>query len=98
MLTDVIDLLNHHGAKLVTGIGDTPQVWDHRIISGAQVTSGEYARFVRRDGLANNHRSAAASTLCVVSQMALARETILCHVGGMRAEVQSVLERLVPQA
>ena len=70
VLPHVIDLMNHHGAVFVAGIGDAAEMRDHRIVPVAEVAAGENAGGVGGDRLAHDHRRAAPGTLAVVAQVA----------------------------
>jgi hypothetical protein len=97
MLPDVIDLVNHHRAVVVASIGDAAKVGNHCVVRVAKVATGEDAGGVGGDRLADDHRGAAPGALGVIAQVALTGQAGLCHVGGVGAEIEPVLEGLVTQ-
>ena len=97
MLTDVINLLDHHRAVLVAGLGDEPKGRHDGVVLMTEVAPREHRGGVSGHRLDDDHRGAAGGALAVVAEMARAGQTLLGHVGGVRAEIEAVLERLVPQ-
>jgi len=41
MRADVVELLDHHRAVLMAGVGDAAKVRDHAVVAVAEVASGE---------------------------------------------------------
>lgn len=94
----VIDLVNHHAAVCVAGIGDAAEMRDHRIVPVAEVAAGENAGGVNGDRLAHDHRRPAPGTFAVVPQVAFARQPVFGHVGRVGAEIEPVAKCFVAQA
>ena len=96
MLTDVIQLLNHDGAVLVTTVGDFPKVRDDRVVAVPEIASRQNRIAVNRNGFNHNHRGATDRPFQVVAVVARDRQTVHRHIGGVSAEVKPVLQCLVP--
>ena len=90
---DVVELLDHHRAVLVAGIGDPAKVRDHAVVAVAEVAPGKHRGAVDRHRFDHDHRRPAQGPLDVVAEVAFGGEALGAHVGGMGAEVQAMLER-----
>ena len=97
MGADVIELLDHHRAMLMAGVGDAPEVFDDAVVAMPKVTAREHRGAVHRHRLDHDHRGPANRTLPVVAEMALHGQPLDAHVGGVRAEVEAVREGLAPE-
>jgi hypothetical protein len=69
MLSDVVELMNHDRAVFVTRFGETPEVWDHGIVTVAEVAPGEDSGTVYGDRLTHDHRSSSARAFGVVTEV-----------------------------
>ena len=97
MGADVIHLMDHHRAVLMAGIGDAPEMGNDRVAFGQEIAPGQHRGLMDRRGLDDDHRRAAAGPLAVIAEVALRRQPLDAHIGGMGAEVEAVLQRLVAQ-
>ena len=91
---NMVELLDHHRPVLVAGVGDAAEVRDHAVVAVAEVAPGEHRGAVDRHRLDHDHRRPAHGPLEVVAEVALGRQALGAHVGGVGAEVQAMLERL----
>ena len=87
--------MNHHRPILVANLGQFSKVGYDTVVAVTEIAPGENPGTVDRHRLANYHRRPATGALGVITNMTLAWQTVLGHVGGMRAKVEPVLERLV---
>ena len=88
MCADVVELLDHHRAVLVAGVGDAAKVRDHAVVAVAEVASGEDRGRMDRHRLHDDHRGPARGPLAVVAEMTFGRQALGTHIGGVGAEVQ----------
>jgi len=75
----------------VAFIDDLFEVRDCLISFVQKIAAGQDRRPMHRNRLDHDHRGAAASTLPVIPEMALRRQTALAHIDRMRAEYDAVL-------
>ena len=74
MLTDVVELLDHHDvAGLVAGVGQPAEVRDDRVVVDPEVAAGEDGRPMDGDGLDHDHPGPAQRALPVVRDVTVAR-------------------------
>ena len=97
MLANVIELVDHHRAVFVAGLGDLAEMGDDGIVLVPKIATGQHRGAVGRHRLDHDHGAAAAGALGVIAEVAFDRQAVLGPVGGMGAEVEPVLERLVTQ-
>jgi hypothetical protein len=97
VLADVIDLVDHHRAVLVAGLGDGPEGRDDGVVLVAEVAPCQDPGAMGGYGLDHDHRGASTCPLGVVAQVPRAGQAVLGHVRGVGAEHDAVLQRRVPQ-
>ena len=97
MTADMIDLVDHHRAVAVAFVGNAAEVRDNGVVFMAEVAACQHSGAVRWRRLDDDHRRAAAGALTVIGEVALGGQAVLAHVGGVCAEHDAVLERLVAQ-
>ena len=97
VLADVVELVDHHRAVRLAGRGDAAERRDHGIVRVAEVAAGQDRRRVHRHRLDHDHRRPAPRPLLVIAAVTLAGQAAFGHVGGVRAEHEAALQRLVAQ-
>ena len=97
VLADVIDLMDHHRAMLVARVGEAAKVRNYCVVGMNEVAAGEDRGAVGGDRFDHDHRCAATGALGVVPEVALPWKPLLGHVRGVCAEVEAMLQGLVPK-
>ena len=91
MLADVVELMHHHRAMRMAGVGDLAEMRDDRVALMPENCRGS-APPVRWTGTGSTTIIAAPprARSSVVAEMALAGQALLTHVGGVGAEDDAV--------
>ena len=78
-------------------IGYLAKVRDYGIVTVQKITPGQDRGRVYRHWFDHNHCRAAYGTLFVIGAVALAGQSPLGHIGGMRAKNNSIIQRFMAQ-
>ena len=97
VLAHVVQLLDHHGALAVAGIGDRTEAGYHAVVADTEVATGEHRCAVHGHRFDDDHRRTAASPLEVVAEVAFAGQAVDGHVRGVGAEHDTVAQRDVSE-
>ena len=94
---DVVELLDDRGTMAFHFLGDAAKVRNDGIAVVQEVAAHDDGGTVDRHRLDHDHRRAAPGALPVVSQVTIAGDAFLAHVGGVGPEDDPVLQRQMAQ-
>jgi len=97
MRAHVIELLDHHRAMRLAGLGDAGEMRDDVIAGVAEIAARQHGGGMDRHRLDHDHRRATQSALQVIGQVLIPRQTVMGHVGGVGTEHDAVLQLFVAQ-
>ena len=95
--SNMVQLLNHHGFILMAAVCDFAKVRNYAVVSLTKISASQDGCTMNWNGFYHNHGCSPNRSFQVIAMVTFHWESVNCHVGSMRAKIQSMLERLVSQ-